>query len=39
LIARLLGEGAEISFLASAGLVGCRYPAIKRGRLSQLNPS
>jgi hypothetical protein len=32
------GEGAEIPFLASAGLVVGGYPAVDRGRLSQLNP-
>ena len=38
-VARLFGEGAQIALLSGTGLVGGGYPAIQRGRLSQLNPS
>src|ERR1700691_592879 len=38
LVARLLGEGLEVALLTRARLIGGRYPAIKRGGLSQLNP-
>ena len=38
-VARLFGEGAQIAFLSGTGLVDGGYPAIQRGRLSQLNPS
>jgi hypothetical protein len=38
LVTSLLGEGPQIPFLTSTGLVDGRYPAIKRYGLSQLNP-
>src|SRR5450631_4436959 len=39
LLAGLFSEGAQIAFMSGTGLVGGGYPAIQRGRLSQLNPS
>jgi len=37
-VPRPLGEGGEIPFLAAAGLIGGRDPAVERRALSQLNP-
>ena len=38
LVARLLGDGAQFPLLAGASLIGGRYPTVRRGGFSQLNP-